>query len=299
MAVIGIGSGYGGSIFTAERAETAKNRMHSYRVDAGRVKQSGQEDSGSSPVRQNGDSAVISEEGRSALREKMSELKRLKTGDIQNLPSLNPGGFGIMNDFEKVMSELGGGMVSDDFVTKDYSQESVDALKARFEQAKGTKTDTFDSYVNKMASAYQLMKERIEDKYAASDRKKEFYVAEDGSTQELTREKELEMLDKAYGTHSRFMATTTQIWSELRDFKAQTTYHSGWAQEEKAAAGNKNPGIKEQAYHAFLSAVSEENTGLLKQKTGILNQLRLNLDISSSGRNVLNGIWDYWSRRGR
>ena len=51
--------------------------------------------------------------------------------------------------------------MSDEFVTKDYPQEDVDALKARFEEKEGAKTDTFDSYVNKMASACQLLKDRI------------------------------------------------------------------------------------------------------------------------------------------
>lgn len=146
----------------------------------------------------------------------MSALKRMEQdGDIGKLSPKNSGAYGIMNDFEKVMSELGGGSVSDDFVTKDYSQTEVDALKAKFEGKEETKTDTFDSYVNKMASAYQLLKDRIEEKYASSGGGKEYYTAEDGSTQELTKEKELEMLDKAYETHSRFMATNTQIWSDV------------------------------------------------------------------------------------
>ena len=42
-----------------------------------------------------------------------------------------------------------------------------------------------------------------------------------------------------------------------------------------------------------MSAVSEENIGRLKQETGSLNSVRLNLDISASDRNVLNSIWDY------
>ena len=178
--------------------------------------------------------------------------------------------------------------MTDEFVTKDYSQEDVDALKARFEETEGAKTDTFDGYVNKMASAYQLLKDRIEEKYAASGSGKEYYTVEDGSTQELTKEKELEMLDKAYETHSRFMAANTQIWSELQDFKAQTVYHSGGSEKEAAA-------VKEQAYYAFMDAVSEKNGGRLKQEKGSLNQFRLDLGISPSARNTLNGIWDYYA----
>ena len=262
----------------------------SYHVDAGRIRERIQQaDKGIAAGKRQGDSVDISGEGRRVLREKMSAAKRMEpSGDIGKLSPINSGAYGMMNDFEKVMSELGGGSVSDEFVTKDYSQEDVDALKARFEEKEGIKTDTFDGYVNKMASAYQLLKDRIEEKYAASGGGKEYYTAEDGSTQELTKEKELEMLDKAYETHSRFMAANTQIWSELQGFKAQTVYHSGGSEKEAAA-------VKEQAYHAFMDAVSEKNGGRLKQEKGSLNQFRLDLGISLSARNTLNGIWDYYA----
>lgn len=262
----------------------------SYHVDAGRIRERLQQaDKGIAAGKRQGDSVDISGEGRRVLREKMSAAKRMEpSGDIGKLPPINSGAYGMMNDFEKVMSELGGGSVSDEFVTKDYSQEDVDALKARFEETEGAKTDTFDSYVNKMASAYQLLKDRIEEKYAASGGGKEYYTAEDGSTQELTKEKEMEMLDKAYETHSRFMATNTQIWSELQGFKAQTVYHSGGSEKEAAV-------VKEQAYRAFMGAVSEKNGGRLKQEKGSLSQFRLDLGISPSARNALNGIWDYYA----
>ncbi|MGN0345881.1 MAG: hypothetical protein ACI4E5_01735 [Suilimivivens sp.] len=270
---------------------------HSYRVDADRIKQRLQQaDKGIAVDQRQGDSVDISREGRRALREKMSALRRTEQdGDIGKLSFINSGAYGMMNDFEKVMSELGGGSVSDEFVTKDYSQADVDALKARFEGKEEKETDTFDSYVNKMASAYQLLKDRIEEKYAASGGMKEYYTAEDGSTQELTKEKELEMLDKAYETHSRFMAVNTQIWSELQGFKAQTVYHSGGSEKEVAAVKKQSAGVKEQAYYAFMDAVSEKNSGLLKQERGSLNQFRLNLGISPSARSTLNGIWDYYA----
>ena len=270
---------------------------YSYRVDVDRIKQRLQQaDKNSVSNQRQNDSVDISEKGRKALREKMSATgKAGQNEDITKLSPMNFGSSGIMNDFEKIMSELGGGAVSNDFVSKDYSQESVDVLKAKFEKEEGTKTDTFDSYVNKMASAYQLMKDRIEEKYAAADRQKEYYIAVDGSTQELTKEKELEMLDNAYETHSKFMATSTQIWSELQDFKVQINYHSSNSETEKSETKNQNAGVKEHAYKAFMSAISKENGEMLKQKTGSLNHFRLNLEVSSSTRNVLNGIWDYYA----
>lgn len=268
---------------------------YSYRVDADRIRQwSQQADKGVAADQQQGDSVDISGEGRRALMEEMSAVRRMKqTGDIGKLSPVTEGGSGIFNDFEKVMSELGGGSVSDNLVTKDYSQAGVDALKVRFEKEEGTKTDSFDRYANKMAAAYQLMKGRIEEKYAASGRQKEYYTAADGSMQELTKEKEMEMLDNAYETHSRLMAVNTQIWSELQDFKVQIDYHSGGAKKEEPAAEKQDAGIREQAYSALMSAISGENSGLLKQKTGSLNHFRLNLGIPSSARDFLNSIWDY------
>ncbi|MDE7428610.1 MAG: hypothetical protein K2N00_04955 [Lachnospiraceae bacterium] len=242
---------------------------YSYRVDVNGIKQRLQQaDKKHAANQRQSDSVDISEKGRTALREKMSAIGRIEQNeDITKLSSMNFGNSGIMNDFEKIMSELGG----------------------------GTKKDTFDSYVNKMASAYQLMKDRIEEKYAATDRQKEYYVAADGSTQELTKEKELEMLDNAYETHSRLMATSTQIWSELQDFKVQINYHSSNSETVKSETRSQNTGVKEQAYNAFMSAINKENRGMLKQKTGSLNHFRLNLGISSSARGVLNGIWDYYA----
>ena len=241
----------------------------SYHVDTNRIRQHLQQaDKSSAANQRQGDSVDISGEGRRALKKKMSETRRMEqTGDMEKLSPVSSGASGIMNDFEKIMSELGGGSVSDEFVTKDYSQAEVDALKARFGGKEGEKTDTFDSYVNKMAGAYQLLKDRIE---------------KNGNTQEL------EMLNQAYETHSRFMATNTQIWGELQGFRAQTVYHSSDAQKETAD-------VKEQAYHAFMSAVSEENIGLLEQEKGSLNHIRLDLGISSFERNALNGIWDYYA----
>ena len=225
---------------------------HSYRVDVDRIKQRLQQaDKNSVSDQRQSDSVSISEEGRNALKEKASAMKRFgQSEEVKKLSSTSA--YGIMNEFEKIMSEPG--------------------------EEKATGTDTFDRYVDKMASAYQLMKDRIEEKYAASDRQKEYYVAADGSTQEMTKERELEMLDEAYETHSRFMAISTQIWSELQDFKAQITYHSGSAKTEANAAKNQDTSIKEQAYNAFMTAIHAKNSS-----------------ISSSARDALNGIWDYYA----
>lgn len=240
--------------------------QHTYQVDADRIKQRLQQeaDRRGQASGQRSDSVAISEEGRNALREEMAAFKRERLPeDMGKALSLSTGAYGIMNDFEKLITE----------------QE-------------GTRTDTFDSHVNKMAYAYQVMRERIEEKYAVPDRRQEYYAAEDGSMQELTREKELAMLDQAYETHSRFMAANTQIWSELQDFKARVEYHANGSQAEEPVHNKQSVQIREQAYHTFMSAISEDNLELMKQHQGSLKHLRLDLNISASARAGLNRIWD-------
>ena len=247
------------------------------------------------------DTAVISEEGRKALQNKMSAFAKTGTAtEVRRLSSVSS--FGYCNDYEKILSELSNGCVSDEFVTENYSQGKVDALKSKFEFQDEVKTDNFDCHVNKMVSAYNLMKDVIEDKYANPDRELEYYVADDGSMQELTKEKELEMLDKAYEKHSIFMATSTEIWADLKDFQPQITYYSNTGQAATSEtqtfqAGYKKNEIKNQAYQAFMSAISGENRNMLLQEQGNLNHLKLNLSISSSARTQINSIWDYYANQ--
>ena len=247
------------------------------------------------------DTAVISEEGRKALQNKMSAFAKTGTAtEVRRLSSVSS--FGYCNDYEKILSELSNGCVSDEFVTENYSQGKVDALKSKFEFQDEVKTDSFDCHVNKMVSAYNLMKDAIEDKYANPDRELEYYVADDGSMQELTKEKELEMLDKAYEKHSIFMAASTEIWADLKDFQPQITYPSNTGQAATSEtqtfqAGYKKNEIKNQAYQAFMSAISDENRNMLLQEQGNLNHLKLNLSISSSARAQINSIWDYYANQ--
>ena len=247
------------------------------------------------------DTAVISEEGRKALQNKMAAFAKTGTAtEVRRLSSASS--FGYCNDYEKILSELSNGSVSDEFVTENYSKEKVDALKSKFEFQEEVKTDSFDCHVNKMVSAYNLMKDAIEDKYAYPDRELEYYVADDGSMQELTKEKELEMLDKAYEKHSIFMAASTEIWADLKDFQPQITYYSNTGQAATSEtqtfqAGYKKNEIKNQAYQAFMSAISGENRNMLLQEQGNLNHLKLNLSISSSARTQINSIWDYYANQ--
>ena len=247
-----------------------------YQADASWMKKRLQHaDSDTAAKRQSGDRVDISGEGLTALREKMSAARGIsQPANIGKLSPLNAGAPGMGNDFEKVLLKLGNGSASDDFVIQDDLQADIDALKARFQEDGAEKKDTFDRYMNQMACAWNLLKDRIEEKYAAPAGEKEYYTAQDGSIQELTKEKE-------------------------QDFQAQTVYHSGSAETDRSAVKKQSTDIREQAYHAFMDAVDENNIGRLKQETGSLNQFRLHLGISSSARNTLNGIWDDYANRKR
>lgn len=54
------------------------------------------------------------------------------------------------------------------------------------------KSGTFENHVNRMAAAYDKMKNSIEEKYAAEDYEPEYYVSDNGRIEELTKEKELD-----------------------------------------------------------------------------------------------------------
>ena len=66
------------------------------------------------------------------------------------------------------------------------------------EDTESVKTDSFEHHVNRMAEAYNKMKNSIEEKYAEQDYEPEYYVTESGKIEELTKEKELDMLNQAY-----------------------------------------------------------------------------------------------------
>ena len=244
------------------------HQYEKYAVDMDRVKQKiKQADKDNATVAGN-DAVDISKAGRNALENKISALSR--AGQNKAAGKLSPvSSFNVMSDFERAVSA---------------------------EKEEGVKSNTFDYHVNQMVSAYKRMRNGIEEKYADTDREQQYYVADDGSIQKLTKEKELEMLDKAYEKHSKFMAASTEIWSNLQDCKPQITYHSKSADITQSVSTDniRKRGIKEQAYQAFMSAVNNENIRLLSQSKEGLSNIKLDFDISKSARNELNHIWDYY-----
>ena len=108
------------------------------------------------------------------------------------------------------------------------------------------------------------------------------------------------MLDKGYKNHSIFMATNTQIWSELQDFKVQITYRSNSETMEEAEVFTKSEektDIKGIAYRAFMSALGMGNSELLDGQVGGLNDVQFNLGISQQERDLLNRIWNFYANR--
>ena len=205
------------------------------------------------------DMADISKAGINALESKVPE----------KLSSVSP--FSVMDSFEKQVS-------------------------ARKE--KGVKSDAFECHVNQMASAYKQMRDDIEKKYADSGREKQYYIDNDGSVQELTQEKELEMLGNAYENHSKFMAVSTEIWSNLQGFKPQVIYGSGNARTEQTAKEDdaRKGIIKAQAFEAFMSAIDNGNIKFLPRYGESLKDIRLDLAVTPDVRSGLNRIWDWQSR---
>ena len=110
------------------------------------------------------------------------------------------------------------------------------------------------------------------------------------------------MLNQAYENHSNFMATSTEIWSELQDFTPSVVYHKGSEQnigenQENTARSKEKGVIQNSAYQAFLSAIQSDNQKLSQQYSGDWKDLRLNLNVSDGDRKMLNGIWDYYANK--
>ena len=286
------------------RVDGLPSQYNGYKVNVGRVKQELEKQKNSNISLC--DQAEISTEGKKALENRLSALAGERhMENILHLSSVSS--YGYINDFEKALSDLGKGNVSGEYLTGVY-EEDIAQIAAKFEEEDGEKTDSFDRHINKAVAAYNMMRDRIEAKYANSQRETEYYVADNGEMEELTKEIELEMLDKAYANHSTFIATSTEIWADLQDFTPTVVYHKGSkpsdeklsvkeSRKEEVAEHSKKGQIKDMVLKAFMSAVSNENRMSLSQHEGSLNHFKLNLGISVSERDRLNGIWDFYANK--
>lgn len=171
-------------------------------------------------------------------------------------------------------------------------QNYVDRFESTLSELEASNGDAaiqnhFDYHADQMSAAYEQMKNDIEAKYASDDYKPEYYISESGRIEELTKDKELDMLKRAYESHSTLMATNTEIWAELKNFTPNTVYsHSSSAsndaqtpsKSETETGATQKGHIKDIAYKAFMSAISPD------------------FSISASDRSLLNSIWNYYAK---
>lgn len=256
------------------------------------------------------DSLTISEEAQNVYAEKIRnskiQLMEIEPSNIRHLSSVSM--IGYQNDFEKSVSAMGSNdSVSEEQTTENYSAEKVAELKNHFPAEDGTRTDTFTRHRNKMAATYQMMSDTIEEKYAESNRETEYYIAEDGSTQELTRKKEQEMLERAYRNHSQLMAGYTENLNSLKNVAMFEIYTDAQGhtitdtdentKENDSLAATEKDQIKNNANEAFLSAISDSNLAKLMGTEGSWNHVKLDVGISHSQLEELNHIWDSYANR--
>ncbi|MCI8968807.1 MAG: hypothetical protein HFH75_14755 [Lachnospiraceae bacterium] len=166
--------------------------------------------------------------------------------------------------------EIAGAVEPDRFcMEQKVFEEYEQAVMA--EQREKVTSGNFDRHVDKMVSAYQKMKKDIEEKYADADEDKK---------------QQLELLDKAYESHSKLMAKHTETMYDLTDFTPQITYHSNKHATEQqvqpkpdklSLSGKYEKGaIRDHAYNAFMTAIGKGGT-------------------ASQGRADLNRIWDHYA----
>ena len=286
------------------RIDGLPSQYSRYKINVDRVKQEIEKQKNSS-IRLC-DQAEISEEGKKALESRMSALAGERhMEDIRHLSSVSS--YGYINDFEKALSDLEKGNVSGEYLTGAYEKD-VEQIASKFEEEEGEKTDSFDRHINKAVAAYNMMRDRIEAKYADSQRETEYYVTDHGEIKELTKEKELEMLDKAYANHSTFLATSTQVWADLQDFTPTVVYHKDSQQSDEEASVSESRKeevtehsekgqVKDMVSKAFMSAIRDGNRRMLSQHEGSLNHFKLNLGISELERDRLNSIWNFYANK--
>ena len=137
------------------------HQYEKYVVDMDRAKQKIEQVDKDNITVTGNDTVDISKAGRNALEKKIYALG--SAGQNKPAGKLSPvNSFSVMSDFERAVSA---------------------------EKEEEVMNNTFDYHVNQMVSAYKRMRNGIEEKYADTDREQQYYVANDGSIQELTKEK--------------------------------------------------------------------------------------------------------------
>lgn len=126
------------------------------------------------------DKCCISEEGKTALEEKMSEAHD--------------------NTLPHVAGKISN--ISRQFYV-DMFGEKLQATE---------KSEEMDAFFVKMQSLHKEMQKEIESKYDNSKQEDIYFVSLTGDVEKLTKEKELELLRFAYESHMDLMTNSMKIW---------------------------------------------------------------------------------------
>lgn len=148
------------------------------RIDVDNIKQKISEQKAGSTKKT--DEVCISEEGKTALEEKMIgahyEAAPHIRGKLSNISS----------------------------------QYYVDAFGEKLIASE--KSKDMDAYFQKMKTIHNEMQEKIEEKYDNSEQEEVYFISKSGGIELLTKDKELEMLDSAYESHKSLMLNSLKIW---------------------------------------------------------------------------------------
>lgn len=152
------------------------------RIDVDKVKQRLNEQNSESTKKT--DEVCISEEGKIALEEKMTEV----------LAEITPHIEGKLSD------------ISSQYYVDVFGEKLIASEKSK----------DMDAYFKKMKTIYHEMQEDIETKYNNDKQEEVYFISQNGVIEELTKEKELGLLDYAYESHKTLMENSMKIWKDYR-----------------------------------------------------------------------------------
>lgn len=128
------------------------------------------------------DEVCISEEGKLALEEKMAETRDAVLPHIQ-------------------------GKISN--IRRQYYVDKFGEKLIATEKSKD-----MDAYFQKMKTMHEEMQDEIERKYENSKQEDVYFISQNGVIEELTKDKEMELLNFAYDSHKSLVLNSMKIWEK-------------------------------------------------------------------------------------
>lgn len=149
-------------------------------IDMDKVKQSISEQNVENPQKK--DEIYISEEGKIALEENLSEFRG------ETVPH-------IKGKFSEISRQYYVDTFGEKLITSEKSKD-------------------MDAFFNKMKTLYHEMQVDIEAKYDNDKQEEVYCISRNGGIEALTKDKEMELLDYAYETHKMLMKNSMKIWEK-------------------------------------------------------------------------------------